>query len=450
MTYWSDDTSRYAGYPVPGSFDAAGAARSNAAMLGQLNAIDVLAYAFLEVDAHGSVYFRRPAVDISRRDRSRFCDKYPSSCPHTEAAQAGSFAAFARLQNVQRTLRRIISIGGAGSQRSLDNALAHPRAFIRSAAAIIRAYHLDGIDLDFEPEALFGVNQGIEYARLAADLRQELGETAFISIELPGDWETLRSIDCPADADCRDNLALLASSAYISLMGYDYHGPDYPGGITGGASNLYTDPNEPLLAGFYHVSDNQAIGYLTFRKVPPGRILLGFPAYFVAYGGVDAAHGGNGLYAPFDPAMSRPFDQGLKGLGSYRVARQLLESGFMPHRIVIDGRIGAVFAYDASTREWMSYENPQSVAAKARYVVSRHLAGMMMWEIGEDLPVSDPSSLLRSAHAALMQRQSSGEAPSYHRARSSSPPAQRPIQPGHTWLESAHRATSAPAGSRSE
>jgi hypothetical protein len=33
--------------------------------------------------------------------------------------------------------------------------------------------------------------------------------------------------------------------------------------------------------------------------------------------------------------------------------------------------------------------------------VTRHLAGMMMWEIGEDAPVGSPESVLRSAHAAL-------------------------------------------------
>lgn len=111
-----------------------------------------------------------------------------------------------------------------------------------------------------------------------AALRRVLGRQAFISIEVPGDWETLRSIDCPSDSRCRDNFARIAADAYISVMGYGYHSPLYPGPVTGNDSNLYGDSHEPLLAGFDHVSDNQAIEYLRFIGVPADRVLLGFPA----------------------------------------------------------------------------------------------------------------------------------------------------------------------------
>ena len=136
---------------------------------------------------------------------------------------------------------------------------------------------------------------------------------AFVSIEVPGDWETLRSIDCPADTRCRDNLALIAANGYVSLMGYEYHGPYSPGSVTGNDSNLYSDPDEPLLPKFYHGSDDQAVGYLTFRSVPTGKILLGFPAYFVSYGGVEALPGSNGLYQPFDRAHTATYDVGTQG-----------------------------------------------------------------------------------------------------------------------------------------
>lgn len=235
-----------------------------------------------------------------------------------------------------------------------------------------------------------------------AALRQALGEQAFISIEVPGDSETLRSIDCPTHSLCRDNLALIASHAYISLMGYGYHSPLYPGTVTGNSSNLYSDPHEPLLAGFYHVSDNQAIEYLTFMGVPADRILLGFPASFVSYGGVAAPPDSQGLYRPFDRSQTKTYDLGgLKGVGSDRVAWRLLDSGFRPRQLVIGGNLSAEYAYDASSREWMSYESAASVAAKAGYVITRHLAGMMMWEIGEDMPPDSPQSLLRSAHRVL-------------------------------------------------
>ena len=402
MTYWSDNVSRFAGYPMPGSLSPSGAMQTNQQMHRQLDAINVLAYAFLQVDAAGDVYFADPAVDLSAADLRQFCPQHPAACPHSASASAGSFSAFARLTNRCHSLLKIVSIGGAGSQSTLDNALDHPDSFVRSAASLIHAYHLDGLDLDFEPDAFFGPGQGAQYAELVAALRQALGGQAFISIEVPGDWETLRSIDCPSDSRCVDNLALIAADAYISLMGYDYHCPFYPGTVTASDSNLYNDPHEPLLAGFYHVSDNQAIEYLTFMGVPVDKVLLGFPAYFVSYGGVVALPGSHGLYQPFDRSRTKTYDLGgLKGVGSDRVAWRLLDSGFKPHRLLIQGKLSAVYADSASSRAWISYDDADSVAAKTNYVIARHLGGMMMWEIGEDTPVDSPQSLLGSAHGVL-------------------------------------------------
>ncbi|HEY6455876.1 MAG TPA: glycoside hydrolase family 18 protein [Steroidobacteraceae bacterium] len=343
----------------------------------KLDAVNVLAYAFFHVDAAGEV--------------QQFCQPHPIACPHDDSASGGSFAAFARLDNRYHSLQKIVSIGGADSQSSLDNALNHPEAVVRSAVSLIQAYHLDGIDLDFEPDAFFNPGQGERYAQLVATLRRALGGQAFISIEVPGDWETLRSIDCPAATRCRDNLALIAANGYVSLMGYEYHGPYSPATVTGNDSNLYSDPDEPLLPRFYHGSDDQAVRYLTFRSVPSGKILLGFPAYFVSYGAVEALPGSHGLYQPFDRSRTAAYDVGSKGEGTYRTAQRLL----------IGGQLSATYAYSTSLKQWISYDDPDSVAAKADYVMTKHLAGLMMWEIGEDVPLDGRQSLLASAHRAL-------------------------------------------------
>ncbi len=184
-------------------------------------------------------------------------------------------------------------------------------------------------------------------------------------------------------------------------MGYSYHGPDYPGTVTANDSNLYADPDEPLLPRFYHISDHEAVEYLSYRGVPTEKLLLGVPAYFIGYGGVAAAAGSDGLYQPFDRSQTIAYDLGSKAVGSYRAAQRLLESGFVPHRLLIGGKLSAVYAYNASLHQWISYENPDSVAAKAACVKATHLGGMMMWEIGEDVPLDNPHSLLGSTCRAL-------------------------------------------------
>jgi chitinase len=405
MTYWSHNTTRFAGYPVPGSVAESGSVQVNPELQRQLDAINVLAYSFLKADPAGEVYFDNPATDLASGDVRQFCSQAPTACPGAGAASAGSFSAFARLDNHHHTLQKIISIGGGGSQSSMDNALNHQTEFVRSAAGLIHTYHLDGIDLDFEPDEFFAPGQGEQYAKLVAALRQTLGPAAFISIEVPGDRETLRSIDCPADTRCRNYLALIAADAYVSLMGYDYHAPDYPGTVTANDSNLYADPDEPLLPRFYHISDNDAVEYLTSRGVPPEKLLLGFPAYFVGYGGVNAPEGSDGLYQPFDRSQTIAYDLGSKAVGSYRAAQRLLESGLVPHRLLIAGKLSAVYAYSVALHEWISYDDADSIAAKADYVIARHLGGMMMWEIGEDVALDDRNSLLRSAHRVLFGTQ---------------------------------------------
>jgi chitinase len=135
--------------------------------------------------------------------------------------------------------------------------------------------------------------------------------------------------------------------------------------------------------------------------VPTDRILLGFPAYFVSYGGVEAPPGSHGLYQAFERSQTAAYDLGSQGDGTYRTAQRLLQSGFAAHRQMIGGKLSAVYAYSVALKQWISYDDPDSVAAKADYVMTRHLAGLMMWEIGEDVPVDSRQSLLGSAHRAL-------------------------------------------------
>jgi hypothetical protein len=64
VTYWSDDISKYTDYPIPGSLSHSGTTQQNPELMGQLDMISVLAYAFLQVDEAGHVYFSHPAVDL--------------------------------------------------------------------------------------------------------------------------------------------------------------------------------------------------------------------------------------------------------------------------------------------------------------------------------------------------------------------------------------------------
>lgn len=60
-----------------------------------------------------------------------------------------------------------------------------------------------------------------------------------------------------------------------------------------------------MLPRYYHGSDSQSVAYLTSMGIPVGKLLLGFPAYFVSYAGVAGPSASNGLYQGFDQTKTR-------------------------------------------------------------------------------------------------------------------------------------------------
>jgi len=52
--------------------------------------------------------------------------------------------------------------------------------------------------------------------------------------------------------------------------------------------------------------------------------------------------------------------------------------------------------YDSTSGTWVSYDDPESVAAKGSYVRERGLGGVIIWELG-----GDDGSLMRAITASL-------------------------------------------------
>jgi chitinase len=62
------------------------------------------------------------------------------------------------------------------------------------------------------------------------------------------------------------------------------------------------------------------------------------------------------------------------------------------------------YLYNAEKQIFVSYEDPESIAAKCRYVQSHHLGGIMFWDYA-----SDPSgTLLKAIYQSLHQPEGSG------------------------------------------
>lgn len=338
---------------------------SFSALKNKIEFLDILAYAFLKVKSTGQ-------VDLENNTESLFI--------------------FSKTQNHSRKLNKIISIGGANDKQSLKYAMLYPRVFARSISKLLVQYHLNGIDLDFEP-TLFTPLLTKQYVNLITTLRTTLGPNRILSIAIAPD-QTIQHLAWKQ---------ISANVNYISDMCYDFHTPFTNRRITGHNSNLYPDITEPMLSEYYHISCDESLRRLTFLGVPTQKILLGFPAYGLAYGSVSNQH--NGLFQNFDPNKTPLLDPKNKDLGrvSYHKILQLLKIGFQEYTQNYNNHTNAVWAYNFKTQQFLSYDNLDVVEEKAKYVRQFYLAGLMMWSLQDDVPASNPGSLIIRARKNLDQ-----------------------------------------------
>jgi chitinase len=115
--------------------------------------------------------------------------------------------------------------------------------------------------------------------------------------------------------------------------------------------------------------------------------VLGVPFYGQVWAGVPNEN--EGLYEPY---VSRP---GEDGVLSYREIEQTYLPVYTRHW---DDQVKVPWLYNKETKIMISYEDAQSIAVKAQYVIQKHLGGMMFWDLGQD---DSKSTLLDAIHGQL-------------------------------------------------
>src|SRR6201989_1260239 len=103
------------------------------------------------------------------------------------------------------------------------------------------------------------------------------------------------------------------------------------------------------------------------QEFPPDKLALGFPSSGRSWGEVPAAN--HGLFQPGKAAKGVHF--------SYPDLPGLLAQGYVRYW---DHTSGVPYLYNPHARIFVTYEDPQSLAGKCRYVREHNLAGVMFWE----------------------------------------------------------------------
>jgi chitinase len=296
-------------------------------------------------------------------------------------ADSANLAVLTALRRRNPSLEVLVSVGGwLGSAGFSDVALTPEsrRVFIESAMDLLRHYDLDGLDIDWEYPGMAGAGHPFRgedkqnFTLLLQDLRKRFDQESKKSHR-----RLCLTIAAGASGDYLAHVEMGKAQKYVdavNLMAYDYiESGSAP--LTGHHAPLYANPADAR-----HHSADASVRALEQAGVPAAKLLLGLPFYGHVWG--EVADRDHGLFQPGKPV---PHDYAPYSL----IAATMLDHGFVRYW---DSAASAPYLYNPETRIFVSYEDPESIAAKSRYVLAHKLGGVMFWDES-----SDPAGTLLGA-----------------------------------------------------
>ena len=297
-----------------------------------------------------------------------------------DAPLRGNFHQLQLLRRRYPKLRILISLEG---KRDLFEEAARPEnrvAFVHSCIARFLQGHLapgiespnlfDGFDVDWEyPDE----KHAEDFYALMAEFRRQMdalepahGRAArrryTLSIASGASRKSIHAIDWKQVAESVDQ---------IGVMTYDFQGPwSHDTGFV--APLRSTDPQAETVT--------SVIDAYLAAGVPPQQLLLGLPFYAYQWHNVKPG-ANNGLQSKGDP---------VRGNLNQSTATALL-AATPGAKLYRDPVSQAPWIFDGDN--FLTFEDPASIRAKAAFARERHLGGMMIWELSGD---SDDAQLLRA------------------------------------------------------
>ena len=297
-----------------------------------------------------------------------------------------NFQVLHNLKQVNPKLEIVVSVGGwtwSGAFSDMVLTPASRKKFIDSAVQFVRDHQLDGLDVDWEYPGSIGNGNVFRpqdkqnYTLFLKELRSRFDiEGKRLGRHL------VTSIAVGASAEFISNTEMGQVQRYVdsvNLMSYDYY-ESSSDATTGHHAPLFTNPADPK-----HVSADASVKLFEQAGVPAHKLVLGVPFYGRAWAGVSDTN--HGLY--------QPGKQATVWATYHDIAGTLLSTGYVRYW---DSVASAPYLYNPATRMFVSYEDPESIAAKCQYVLKQDLGGIMFWDYLSDTP---DHALLNSIHRGL-------------------------------------------------
>jgi len=276
---------------------------------------------------------------------------------------AGLFDQIATVKQKYPRLKFALSVGGWTDSAPFYETAAsegNRHTFALSCAEFLKTYpQFDGIDIDWEHPVVGGLQPGQprdahNYVLLLAAVRRAIGPEKLLTVAVsasPRGIEPLEYVD------------MVASLDWVSVMAYDFH--------TGGTrasfhSALYNhdDPSNPKL------NLHDATQGILAKGVARSKLVAGVPFYGRGWRGIES------------PTVGSTGTGSMQAGGYKIIAETFLK---MPGYVRYWDDVAKVpWLYNAGTKEWISYEDPQSMRLKGEYIATQNLGGAMFWELSHD------------------------------------------------------------------
>ena len=275
------------------------------------------------------------------------------------------------LKSINPKLKVDISVGGwsVGGFSEAASTPAGRQQFADSAARLIAAQHADGLDVDWEYPGHHesGIHSSPQdkanFTLLLKAIRASLDRVGAAKERTGANHYTLSV--AIADGPFVSDVDIAGINPYLdwfNLMTYDFVNSQTP--TTGHHTGLHASA---LIAGDGRTTD-RAVQQFLAAGVAPGKLMIGAAIYGRDFADVKPDH--NGLYQTYGH---------FEGSHNWPELKQdyINKQGYVRYW---DNDAQAPWLWNAKTRRFITYDDPQSIAAKAAYVKSQHLGGIMYWE----------------------------------------------------------------------
>ncbi|KAG8179957.1 hypothetical protein JTE90_015406 [Oedothorax gibbosus] len=240
--------------------------------------------------------------------------------------------------------------------------------FIASTLAILHEYDFDGLDVDWEfpvwnnayPEDKNNFVSFLEeFYFLSKSYAHQLGkDQAILSVAVAAPVNIVQS---------SYNITEMAKYVnFINLMTYDFHDFHWYTPVTGSNSPLF---KRSVQKGYFATLNTAwAANYWFKQGMPKNKIMVGIPTYGHSYK----------LISPIFHGVNAPA-AGMNGDVTFTQVCKTLKAGGTR---VFDNESKVPYAYHGY--DWMSYEDSESMHAKANWIKSQGFGGAMTFDLNSD------------------------------------------------------------------